>query len=111
LARNTPAITTTAIARLKASPTRLRCKRSWTCAASSKTPTGWLEIDQAVRSNADGVTLPPDENASPPLPAAVDRRTQQACFVVRDHAGQQLAYVYFEDDPGRQSAAKMLSPR
>jgi hypothetical protein len=23
-----------------------------------------------------------------------------ACFVVRDHNGQQLAYVYFEDEPG-----------
>jgi hypothetical protein len=26
---------------------------------------------------------------------------QEACFVVRDHDGQQLAYVYFEDKPGR----------
>jgi len=32
-----------------------------------------------------------------------------ACFVVRDHNGQQLAYVYFEEEPGRQSAAKLLS--
>ena len=32
-----------------------------------------------------------------------------ACFVVRDHNGQQLAYVYFEDEPGRRSAAKLLS--
>jgi hypothetical protein len=23
-----------------------------------------------------------------------------ACYVVRDHSGQQLAYVYFEDEPG-----------
>jgi hypothetical protein len=23
-----------------------------------------------------------------------------ACFVVRDHAGQELGYVYFEDEPG-----------
>jgi hypothetical protein len=33
----------------------------------------------------------------------------EACFVVRDHSGQQLAYVYFEDEPGRRSAAKLLS--
>jgi len=24
-----------------------------------------------------------------------------ACFVVRDHGSQALAYVYFEDEPGR----------
>jgi hypothetical protein len=28
---------------------------------------------------------------------------------VRDHDGQQLAYVYFEDEPGRRSAAKLLT--
>jgi hypothetical protein len=32
-----------------------------------------------------------------------------ACFIVRDHNGQSLAYVYFEDEPGRRSAAKLLS--
>jgi hypothetical protein len=30
-------------------------------------------------------------------------------FVVRDHDGLQLACVYFEDEPGRQSAAKLLT--
>ena len=32
-----------------------------------------------------------------------------ACFIVRDSNGQQLAYVYFEEEPGRRSAAKLLT--
>ena len=42
-----------------------------------------------------------------PPPWSVEE--QEACFVVRDHSGQALAYVYFEDEPGRRSAAKLLS--
>jgi hypothetical protein len=34
-----------------------------------------------------------------------------ACFVVRDHNGQQFAYFYFEDEPGRRSVAKLLSKK
>ena len=32
-----------------------------------------------------------------------------ACYVVRDHNGQALAYVYFEEEPGRRSAAHLLT--
>ena len=31
------------------------------------------------------------------------------CFIVCDADGQQLAYVYFESEPGRRSAAKLLT--
>ena len=33
----------------------------------------------------------------------------QTWFVVKDNGGQKLAYVYYECEPGRRSAAKLLS--
>jgi hypothetical protein len=32
-----------------------------------------------------------------------------AAFVVKDSAGQKLGYFYYEEDPGRRSAAKLLT--
>jgi hypothetical protein len=47
-----------------------------------------------------------------PPPWSVEE--QSACFVVRDHAGQKLAYVYLEDEPGRRlnrnSGRRVLPP-
>ena len=42
-----------------------------------------------------------------PPPWSVDERG--AAFAVCDANGQALAYVYFEEEPGRQSAAKLLT--
>ena len=39
----------------------------------------------------------------------VCRPAPSISLVVRDHNGQQLAYVYFEEEPGRRSAAKLLT--
>ena len=33
----------------------------------------------------------------------------QSCFIVRDNNGQALAYVYFESEPGRRTAANLLT--
>ncbi|HUI12565.1 MAG TPA: hypothetical protein VL048_03735 [Xanthobacteraceae bacterium] len=33
----------------------------------------------------------------------------RACFVVKDAEGQALAYVYYEDEPGRRASAKLLT--
>ena len=35
-----------------------------------------------------------------PPPWTIDE-ANDACFIVRDHNGQALAYVYFEDETGR----------
>ena len=42
-----------------------------------------------------------------PPPWSVEE--QSACFVVRDHNEQALAYVYFEEELGRRSSAKLLT--
>jgi hypothetical protein len=45
-----------------------------------------------------------------PPPWSVDE-TNAACFVVKDGDGKSLAYVYFEDEPGRRSSASCLPCR
>jgi hypothetical protein len=38
-----------------------------------------------------------------PFPPPWSVEELDACYLVRDHNGQQLAYVYFEDELGRRS--------
>jgi hypothetical protein len=33
----------------------------------------------------------------------------KSCYIVHDNNGQALAYVYFESEPGRRTAAKLLT--
>ena len=42
-----------------------------------------------------------------PPPWSVDETN--ACFIVRDANGQALAYVYFEEEQGRRTAAQLLT--
>ena len=46
-------------------------------------------------------------NDAAPLPAAVDET--DPCFIVKHRNGQALAYVCCEDEPGRRTAAGMLT--
>ena len=43
------------------------------------------------------------------FPAPWKIEEQPACFVVRDHYEQALAYIYYEEEPGRRAAAKLLT--
>ena len=49
----------------------------------------------------------PDHPRRFPPPWSIDE--SDACFTVTDHAGQKLAYFYFEREAGRRSAAKLLT--
>jgi hypothetical protein len=42
-----------------------------------------------------------------PPPWTIDET--DACFIVRDKNGQALGYFYFEDEPGRRTAANLLT--
>jgi hypothetical protein len=58
-----------------------------------------------VHSAAEQPLMPSPRRFPPPW--TVER--QEACFIVRDASGQALAYVYFEDEPGRRSAGRLLT--
>ena len=60
----------------------------------------WLQHGGTVLGRVRGRHFPP--------PWSVDAENA-ACFIVRDHDGKSLAYVYFEEEPGRRAAAKLLT--
>jgi len=39
----------------------------------------------------------------------VDRGYDDKCFIVKDHNGQKLAYIYFEDERGGAQRPKLLT--
>jgi hypothetical protein len=55
-------------------------------------------------------TMPEPRRFPPPWSVDdSDMMLGQECFIVRDHNGQALAYVYCEDEPGRRAAAHLLT--
>ena len=60
-----------------------------------------IDLAARLRSNDDaGAAAFADLSYGTALP---DVEELDACFVARDHNGQALAYVYFEDEPGPRS--------
>ena len=43
------------------------------------------------------------------FPAPWSAELTPNCYIVRDADGQQIAYVYYSNDPERRAAAKLLS--
>jgi hypothetical protein len=59
-----------------------------------------MKMHHGIRNGRQSRRFPP--------PWTIDE-ANEACFIVRDNTGQALGYFYFEDEPGRRSAAKLLT--
>jgi hypothetical protein len=62
---------------------------------------------QLLTQTLSGISALADHQRRFPPPWSVEQT--DACFIVRDANGQALAYVYFEEAPGRRAAAKLLT--
>ena len=58
-----------------------------------------------IRAAARRCKVPVERRFPPPWTA----EETDACFIVKDHNGMAVAYVYFEDEPGRRTAANLLT--
>jgi hypothetical protein len=76
---------------------------------ATATATARAEIDawlgKLETPRADEPAIMPARRFPPPWTV----EEQDACFVVVDHSGQKLAYIYFEEEAGRRSPAKLLT--
>ena len=67
-----------------------------------------LSVRQLVAPLAGSVTSPSQDQPGSFSPLW-DTEDNGACFIVKDMAGQALAYVYYETEPGRRTAAGLLT--
>jgi hypothetical protein len=70
--------------------------------------------DQAARIIRDALGIESDDVVHYCFPTTwsveePDPKLDRQCFIVRDGNRQALAYVYFEEEPGRRSAAHLLA--
>jgi hypothetical protein len=63
----------------------------------------------AAASPGAGRRRMPDEMTGRRFPPPWTVEETQPCFIVRDHNGQALAFVYCEDEPGRRTTGKLLT--
>jgi hypothetical protein len=68
-------------------------------------PSQWVRGERPNLKDALTQADPPDPRNDPPWLV----EDIGAAFVVKDSTGQKLGYFYYEEEPGRRSAAKMLS--
>jgi hypothetical protein len=103
----------------------LRCSATTWPRASSPRPTAmaarssrrrgkrrtsyWQRRTRAESTCRHGPSLPCPRRVASRRPGPL--RKQDACFIVRDADVQALAYVYFEEEPGRRSATKLAERR
>ena len=81
-------------------PARSRDDGGWTIGAARIKA---RELRRLVEDGGDPLGDIEEARSAPTVADLCARFVEEldACFVVRDHNGQQLAYVYFEDEPGR----------
>ena len=60
-----------------------------------------------MAQDRDALSRPVTEGRRFPPPWTIEE--SDACFIVKDHAGQSLAYVYFEEEPGRRAATRLMT--
>src|SRR5215469_12234000 len=92
---------------------RWRCIR-WRWWLLGWKPGSYLRTHLRSRYQWDGLlsagcSLAPMPSSPRRFPPPWTVEELDACFVVIDSAEQKLAYVYFEEESGRRSAAKLLS--
>jgi hypothetical protein len=64
----------------------------------------WLGLQ--IRGSARRWPLTPSRRF--PAPWTIEDHND-ACFIVKDRAGHSLAFIYYEDEPGRQAAANLMT--